>query len=68
MSANEKREALLHEIAAWREAADAHEEGLPQYRNFQNKMKLAEWKLNAHGLSEGPSGLVITMTNPDKAD
>ena len=63
MSDDQKRQALLHEIAAWREAADAHEKGSPQYREFQNKMKLAEWKLQALGPSQDPPGVVIRIVD-----
>src|SRR6266436_7233857 len=51
MSSDEKRDRILHEIAAWREAWAASEPGSPQQRDFQNKMKAAEWKLQALGPS-----------------
>ena len=43
MSDDEKRTALLHAIAAWREAADEHPPGSPEYQYFQNKKTLAQW-------------------------
>lgn len=68
MSINEsERTILLHEIQAWREAADAHAKGSPQYREFQNKMKLAEWKLNGLGPSQESPGLTIKIVPPEQS-
>ena len=61
MSDDQKREALLHEIAALREAWAASEPGSPQHREFQNKMKMAEWKLKELGPSQSPPGIVISI-------
>jgi hypothetical protein len=66
VSEDEKRAALLHEIQAWREAADAHPKGSPQYKEFQRKMKEAEWKLHGLGRSEDAPGIVIRIVDPDK--
>jgi hypothetical protein len=54
MSSDDKRTALLHEIEAWREAWAASVPGSPQHREFQNKMKSAEWKLKALGPPQHP--------------
>jgi hypothetical protein len=67
MSDGEKRERVLHEIAAWREAWVASEPGSPQHRDFQNKMKAAEWELQALGPSQASPGLVINIVNPGTA-
>jgi hypothetical protein len=63
-SDDEKRAALLNEIQAWREAREAQAEGSPWYKMFQNKMKRAEWKLQALGPSQNPPGIVINIVNP----
>jgi hypothetical protein len=68
MSDDEKREALLHEIAAWRDAWAHSEPGSPQYREFQNKMKKAEWELQALGPSQASPGLVIKIVSPEKKE
>jgi hypothetical protein len=52
MSSDKRRMALLHEIQAWREALDASGPGSARHRKFRNKMKLAEWELQALGPSE----------------
>jgi hypothetical protein len=66
MSDVEKRVALLHEIQAWREARDARVPGSHQYRKFQNKMKKAEWELQALGSSQVSPGVVIKLFDPEK--
>jgi hypothetical protein len=48
--------ALLNEIQAWREAREAQAEGSPWCKMFQNKMKRAEWKLQALGPSQDSPG------------
>jgi hypothetical protein len=49
MNSDDQRMALLHEIQAWREAIDAQPPGSPERREFQNKMKRAEWNLQVLG-------------------
>ena len=66
VSDDEKRVALLQEIQAWREARDARVPGSPQYRKFQNKMKKAEWELQALGSSQASPGVVIQLLDPKK--
>jgi hypothetical protein len=69
MSSDEKRERILHEIAAWREAwAAASEPGSSQHREFQNKMKKAEWELQALGPSQDSPGLVIKVVSPESKE
>jgi hypothetical protein len=63
---NDERTALLHEITAWREARDAHKPSSPEYREFQRKMKEAEWELQRLGPSEDSPGLVIKIVDPAK--
>jgi hypothetical protein len=60
-SNDEERAALLNEIQAWREAREAQAEGSPWYKMFQNKMKRAEWKLQALGPSQDSPGIVINI-------
>ena len=62
MSSDDKRTALLHTIAAWREAADAHDKGSPQYKEFQMKMKRAEWELQRHFGVTPPSVHQMVLT------
>lgn len=62
-SDDEKREALLHEIQAWREAWVASEPGSARHREFRNKMKMAEWKLQELGLQNIQPGVVIKITD-----
>ena len=64
-SNDEKRAALLNEIQAWREAWAASKPGSPQHREFQNKMKKAEWKLQALGPLQHPPGIVIKFVEQD---
>jgi hypothetical protein len=66
MSDDEKRAALINEIQAWRDAVLAHEEGSPKRREFQNKMKLAEWKLKELGPPQHPPGIVIKIVKPEE--
>jgi hypothetical protein len=68
MNSDEKRTALLHKIQAWREAWVASEPGSPQYRDFQNKMKKAEWELQALGPSQDSPGVVIKVVNSEKEE
>jgi hypothetical protein len=68
MSDDQKREAILHEIQAWREAWAAAEPGSPEHRDFQNKMKMAEWKLEALGPSQDSPGIVIKIVSTEKEE
>src|SRR5882757_11314637 len=68
MSADEKRTSILHTIAAWREARDASEPGSPQYRDFQRKLKEAEWELQALAPSQDSPGLVIKVVSSEKEE
>jgi hypothetical protein len=68
MSSDEKRTAVLHAIAAWRKARDAHEPGSPQYQNFQRKMKEAEWELQRLGPSQDSPGIVIKVVSTGQAE
>jgi hypothetical protein len=67
MGDDQKRTALLHEIAAWREACEASKPGSPQHREFQNNMKKAEWRLQALGPSQASPGINIKIVG-DKKD
>jgi hypothetical protein len=66
MTSDEKRTALLHEIAAWRETRDECEPDSPQHKEFQKKKVEAEWKLQALGPSQEAPGLVIEVVDPKK--
>jgi hypothetical protein len=59
---SEKREKLLHEIAAWRDARNAHVPGSSQ--KCQTEMKKAEWELQRLGPSQHSPGLVIKIVDP----
>jgi hypothetical protein len=68
MGDDQKREALLHEIEAWREAWAASKPDSPQHRDFQNKMKAAEWKLQALGPSQASPGIDIKIVGAEKKE
>ena len=63
MSDDQKRMKLLHETAAWREAWAESEPGSPQHREFQRKMKEAEWELQALGPSQASPGIEINIVD-----
>jgi hypothetical protein len=67
MSSDGKRAALLHAIAAWREARDAQQPGSLRYKKFQRKMKEAEWELHRLGPSQGRLGFVIKIVDNEDA-
>jgi hypothetical protein len=67
MGSDDERQKLLHEIGAWRDARNAHPPGSPQNKEFQRKMKEAEWKLHGLGPPEdSPPGLLIKIVSPEK--
>ncbi|OAE99878.1 hypothetical protein AYJ54_31795 [Bradyrhizobium centrolobii] len=49
------------------DAVHAHEEGSPQRREFQNKMKLAKWKLKELDNKAPPDrpGIAIKIVDPE---
>jgi hypothetical protein len=68
MSDDEKRTALLHAIAAWREAADDHPPGSPEYQYFQNKRTTAEWelqRLDHLDLPQAEPGSTVKVVSPE---
>ncbi|WFU46060.1 hypothetical protein QA640_45705 (plasmid) [Bradyrhizobium sp. CB82] len=66
MTDDEKRAALINEIQAWRDAVLAHPEGSPERREFQNKMKLTEWKLKELGPPQHSLGVDIKLVPPEE--